>query len=199
MQIAKRWQLDPHHVLQRNPLALTADEEQWLQNNIHIETTLPLAQAPLSSRTPAEQFRGMAPDVLELITSQTGLNFVAHASRTPRRTSFAKAVSAGNSGATVRSTTGSDYASVAGFALGDHPQSAAGKHYGARHLSVWFGADAKNSLMKSWLQEHYPHLSVSDTDRPLDALRQLLARKVDAVIVPKFLPTTICATILAAG
>ncbi|BAN96517.1 hypothetical protein E05_17510 [Plautia stali symbiont] len=80
MQIAKRWQLDPHHVLQRNPLALTADEEQWLQNNIHIETTLPLAQAPLSSRTPAEQFRGMAPDVMELITSQTGLNFVAHAS-----------------------------------------------------------------------------------------------------------------------
>jgi hypothetical protein len=31
MQIAKRWQLDPHHVLQRNPLALTADEEQWLR------------------------------------------------------------------------------------------------------------------------------------------------------------------------
>ncbi|WP_394517047.1 ATP-binding protein [Pantoea sp. SGAir0175] len=186
MQIAKRWQLDPHHVLQRNPLALTADEEQWLQNNIHIETTLPLAQAPLSSRTPAEQFRGMAPDVLELITSQTGLNFVAHASHEhpggrPLPKLFPLEILEPQFEAQPALITRPWLVSHWVIIRNQQPGNIMARD------TFPFGSALmlKNPLMKSWLQEHYPHLSVSDTDRPLDALRQLLARKVDAVIVPK--------------
>lgn len=187
MQIAKRWQLDPHHVLQRNPLALTADEEIWLHEHSRIEAPLPLAQAPLSSRTPGGEFHGMANDVLDLITSQTGLRFVADSpmphteDSEPLPRLFPLAILEPEDDAQPALITRPWLVSHWVIIRNQQPRSIIARD------TFPFGSAMvlKNQRMKSWLQARYPHLSIGETDRPLDALRQLQAHKVDAVVLPK--------------
>lgn len=189
LQIAKRWQLDPRHVLQRNPLALTADEELWLQAHTRIATQLPLAQAPLSSRTPSGEQRGMAQDVLELIASQTGLHFITH--RPPKEPDApdSEALPHLSPLAMLEQADEAQPQQVTRPWLVSHwviirnrpPQTLIARD------TFPFGSAImmKSPRMKSWLQQHYPHLSVSESQSPLDALRQLRAHKTDAVVLPK--------------
>lgn len=189
MQIAKRWQLDVHHVLQRNPLALTLEEEQWLQANSRVDTLLPVALAPLSSRVAKMPFRGMSIDVLELIANLTGLNFSAYASGAVSTTSsnsppprlFPLDILEREDEAHPQLTTRPWLVSHWVIIRNQKPRHVIGRD------AFPFGSALmlNNQAMKEWMLQHYPNLNLSDTADPMDALRQLQEHKVDAVVLPK--------------
>jgi len=189
MQIAKRWQLDVHHVLQRNPLALTQDEEKWLQEHLRIDVPLPTALAPVSSRTARMPFRGMSIDVLDLVANLTGLNFSTHAmeagshdsthDRPPRL--YPLYILEREDEAHPQLTTRPWLVTHWVIIRNKNPRNFIGRD------SFPFGSALmlSNQAMKEWMLQHYPNLHLSATDDPLDALRQLQEHKIDAVVLPK--------------
>ncbi|UVC28886.1 ATP-binding protein [Pantoea sp. SOD02] len=189
MQIAKRWQLDVHHVLQRNPLALTLEEEQWLKDHSRISTLLPTKLAPLSSRTAKMPFLGMSVDVLELIANLTGLNFSNHALGAASPSSdkynsprlFPMDILDREDEAHPQLTTRPWLVSHWVIIRNQKPRNIVGRD------SFPFGSVLmlSNQTMKEWMLQHYPHLSLANSDDPIDALRQLQEHKIDAVVLPK--------------
>ncbi len=183
IQIAKRWQLDSHHVLQRNPLALTQEEEQWLEENRQINTALPASQAPLSSRVVNMPYRGMSLDVLELITNQTSLHFniieTHHAAQEPRL--FPLSILDYQDESKPQLTTRPWLVSHWVIIRNQQPRSMLTQE------TFPFGSALmlKNHKMKEWMLQHYPNLNLSYNDDPLNALHELQAHKVDAVVLPK--------------
>lgn len=189
MQIAKRWQLDAHHVLQRNPLALTQEEEKWLQEHMRIDTSLPMALAPLSSRSNKMPFRGMVVDVLELITNLTGLSFHAHLPEEPPESSssyvpprlFPLDILEREDEASPALRTRPWLVSHWVIIRNQKPRTIIGRE------TFPFGSALmlNNRAMKEWMQQHYPNLNLAKSDDPIDALRQLQEHKIDAVVLPK--------------
>lgn len=189
MQIAKRWQIDVHHVLQRNPLALTQDEEKWLLEHPRIDVLLPTTLAPLSSRSARMPFRGMSIDVLDLMANLTGLNFSAHTmgsalpasdgDRPPRLLPMyvLEREDETHSQLTTRPWLVSHWVII----RNQKPRNFMGRD------SFPFGSALmlSNQAMKEWMLQHYPNLTISDSDDPLNALRQLQDHKIDAVVLPK--------------
>jgi two-component system sensor histidine kinase EvgS len=189
MQIAKRWQLDAYHVLQRNPLALTQEEEEWLQEHMRIETSLPMALAPLSSRTARMSYSGMALDVLELIANLTGLSFHANLPEDRRKISgsyvpprlFPLDILEREDEANPQLTTRPWLVSHWVIIRNQKPRTLMSRD------TFPFGSALmlNNQAMKEWMMQHYPNLHLSNSDDPIDALRQLQEHKIDAVVVPK--------------
>jgi two-component system sensor histidine kinase EvgS len=187
MQIAKRWQLEAHHVLQRNPLALSQEEEVWLQNNQHIAVHLPTALAPLSSRTASMPFRGMIVDVLALITNQTGINFITEGYGEEKRS---------------RSASGNTRLYALEILNDEVPPQQVTRPWLVSHWVIIRHKQPRNIMardpfpfgsvlmlnnrqMKDWMLLHYPNFNLSLRDNPMGALRELQAHKVDAVVLPK--------------
>ncbi|KNC17435.1 diguanylate cyclase [Pantoea sp. RIT-PI-b] len=189
MQIAKRWQLDAHHVLQSNPLALTQEEEQWLKEHPRIDTSLSTVLAPLSSRTGNMPFRGMTVDVLELITNLTGMSFIAHGQEDDPPTSssdmlpslFPLEILEREDEKHPQLTTRPWLVSHWVIIRNQKPRSIIGQD------TFPFGSALmlSNQVMKEWMLQHYPNLNLTPVDDPVDALRQLQDHKVDAVVLPK--------------
>lgn len=189
LQIAKRWQLDAHHVLQRNPLALTQEEEKWLQEHPRIDAVLAKSQSPLSSRIARMPFRGMIIDVLELINNLTGITFDHRASqdhsaatdsqRSPRL--FPLDILERGENSHPQLTTRPWLVSHWVIIRNQKPRSI------LDFDTFPFGSALmlKNQVMKEWMFQHYPNLNLSYSDDPADALHQLQEHKVDAVVLPK--------------
>ena len=187
MQIAKRWQLDTYHVLQRNPLALKHEEEKWLQAHPRINTALPQTLAPLSSRNGSMPFRGMIIDVLDLIANQSGITFNSEVQE--------------ESG---RNQTDKHFPHLYALEMltPDMPPQLITRPWLVSHWVIIrhkrprnimardpfpFGSALmlNNRQMKDWMLLHYPHLNLAYINDPLQALRELQAHEIDAVVLPK--------------
>nr|WP_245250916.1 ATP-binding protein [Pantoea endophytica] len=187
MQIAKRWQLDTYHVLQRNPLALKHEEEKWLQAHPRINTALPQTLAPLSSRNGSMPFRGMIIDVLDLIANQSGITFNSEVQE--------------ESG---RNQTDKHFPHLYALEMltPDMPPQLITRPWLVSHWVIIrhkrprnimardpfpFGSALmlNNRQMKDWMLLHYPHLNLAYINDPLQALRELQAHEIDAVVMPK--------------
>lgn len=189
MQIAKRWQLDAHHVLQRNPLALSPEEDQWLQEHLRIDASLPTLLAPLSSRSARLPFRGMVMDVLELITNQTGLSFNVHATGEEAQSSetylpprllplsLLEREDAEYPQLTTRPWLVSHWVIIRNQQL----RALVGQETFPFSSALML----KNQAMKEWMMQHHPNISLTDSNDPVNALHQLQEHKVDAVVMPK--------------
>ncbi|WP_343550683.1 ATP-binding protein [Pantoea sp.] len=185
LQIAKRWQLDAHHVLQRNPLALTQEEEQWLKEHREIATTLSQTLAPLSSRYARMPFRGMIVDVLELISNLSDLNFeFQFTQETPSNNAprlFPLELIERADEAHPELNTRPWLVSHWVIIRNQKPRSILG-------LDTFpFGTALilSNQAVKEWMMQHYPNLNLVNSQDPVDALHKLREHRVDAVVVPK--------------
>jgi len=184
MQIANRWQLEARHVLQNNPLALSEDEEAWLKAHPVITTQLSDSLAPLSSEIARGTYRGMAIDVLNLIAGQTGLTYKPQ-DNSPSQAVLPRlsplAMSETEDGANTPWVTRPWLVSHWVIVRQANPRPLLGRNpfpFGSAHI-------LRNAKMKAWMTAHYPHLQLTESDEPLHALRDLEARRVDAVILPK--------------
>ncbi|WP_271461364.1 ATP-binding protein [Pantoea leporis] len=187
MQIAKRWQLDTYHVLQRNPLALKHEEEKWLQAHPRINTALPQTLAPLSSRNGSMPFRGMIIDVLDLIANQSGITFNSEVQEESGRNQTDKHFP--HLYALEMLTPDMPHQLITRPWLVSHWVII--RHKRPRNIMARdpfpFGSALmlNNRQMKDWMLLHYPHLNLAYINDPLQALRELQAHEIDAVVLPK--------------
>lgn len=187
MQIAKRWQLDTYHVLQRNPLALSHEEEKWLQEHPLINTALPQTLAPLSSRSGGMPFRGMIIDVLDLIANLSGITFYPEVQEESSRNQADKhsphlyALEMLTHEIPPQLVTRSWLVSHWVIIRHKRPRNIMARN------TFPFGSALmlNNRQMKDWMLLHYPHLNLSYVDDPLQALRALQTQEIDAVVLPK--------------
>lgn len=189
MQIAKRWQLDAYHVMQRNPLALSPEEDHWLQQHMRIDVALSRVLAPLSSGSGGMSFRGMIVDVLELITEQTGLSFNVHRPDDQSQASIASLAPHLFPLSILEREDVEHPQLITRPWLVSHWVIVRNQKLRARigNESFPFGSALmlKSQAMKEWMQQHYPNINLTDTDDPVAALHQLQEHRVDAVVIPK--------------
>ncbi|WP_255606623.1 ATP-binding protein [Pantoea sp. DY-5] len=187
MQIAKRWLLDTHHVLQRNPLALTQEEEKWLDEHQHIITALPQTLAPLSSHTGSMPFRGMIIDVLGLITDQSEMTFIpvdqkeSSGDYTAKNSPRLYALEILNHEMSPQRVTRPWLVSHWVIIRHKRPRNIMARDPFPFGSALMLG----NRQMKDWMLLHYPHLNIAFSDNPLQALHDLQAHEIDAVVLPK--------------
>lgn len=186
MQIANRWQLNSRHVMQSNPLGLTPEEETWLQMHPSILATMTTELMPLIKQEKDQQSQGMAQDLLNMLAHQGNLTFITsgptvHDSRQTQlpRINPLKIMEKTDKDPTVltRPWLVSHWVVVTRKAIKEKQKSALS---GRNRVAV-----LKNETTQAWLNEQYPRLQILPIEKPLEALNDLKAQKIDAVILPK--------------
>lgn len=183
--LSRRW-VGGGYDLPEDRLALTSDEQMWLAQNPVVKIAVNSDQAPVAFIAKDGSLRGMAADILELVTQRTGLQFEAE--RVNDFASLVDAVRDSKADLSVVSWTPEREA----FLRFTHPVVVTPLALFVRRDAANLGqlselrgkklALAKGHAYTQYLTTHYPDISLLETATSLQALREVETGKADAAV-----------------
>lgn len=183
--LSRRW-VGGGYDLPEDRLTLSVDEQMWLAQHPVVKLAVNSDQAPVAFIAKDGSLRGMAADILELVTQRTGLQFEAE--RVNDFASLVDAVRDSEADLSVVSWTPEREA----FLRFTHPVVVTPLALFSRRGATAVGqlselrgrtlAIAKGHAYTQYLATHYPDINLLETATSLQALREVETGEADAAV-----------------
>jgi two-component system sensor histidine kinase EvgS len=187
--IARRWGIGSNPKYGYNRLHLSATEQQWIKDHPQVDVLANDLYSPFSFFDASGRLRGMAADLLEMISHRTGLEFRASKissveamiSRTEYDTPSLITALTHSTRREERLRFSRPYI-VNPFVLITRVQFANG---GLNTLKGQRVAIIKHSAAANWLKREWPEIKVVVVDTPIETYELLAEGQVEGVIQPQ--------------